>query len=301
MNFTLGVFAGSGIENERASEGAEVVRVHAHNTIQTPFGPPAGDVTEYNWKGVRVLRMNRHGPGHGVAPHNLPWQANCWALIRLGANAVVGVSAVGSLRPNIRPGQLVIPHQLVTFVQGRPTSFFLEEDKVVTHINGADPFDLGLCQLLAESARSAKVSYHSGTNYICIQGPEFSTRLASKFYRDALGCDTIGMTNHPEWALFREGQCPYAALQIVTDWDSCVPEGEKSQEVSHAMVVQQMQAYGQRAWQVIDYLVGHPHLFELGDCSSRKALEGAVATPEEFWSDSGHQKMRFLKWINARR
>ena len=186
--------------------------------VRTPFGDPSGPVTLGELGSTRFYFLPRHGPFHQLAPHRVNYRANVYALKLLGARQIVSVSAVGSLQEHIRPGDLVLPDQFIDRSHSRATTFF-EDDSIVAHVSLADPTDAALSACLGEAAGRCGVQVHHSGTYVCIEGPQFSTRAESRFFRQ-MGADVVGMTNLPEARLSREAELPYASCCLVTDYDS---------------------------------------------------------------------------------
>jgi 5'-methylthioadenosine phosphorylase len=209
---SIGVIGGSGLYSMEQMTGVEEVNVH------TPFGAPSDVITVGNVAGVSMAFLPRHGRGHRLSPSEIPVRANIWALKSLGVEWVISVSAVGSLRADIAPRDLIIPDQLFDRTKSRVNSFF--EQGLVVHCTFADPFCPTLSRLLLDAARSLLgVHVHSGGTYVCMEGPLFSTKAESKVYRQ-LGMDIIGMTALPEAKLAREAELCYATIACATDYDS---------------------------------------------------------------------------------
>jgi 5'-methylthioadenosine phosphorylase len=228
---TIGVIGGSGLYHMEGMTDVEEVRV------TTPFGDPSDVITIGNVSGVPMAFLPRHGRGHRINPTEIPVRANIWALKSLGVEWVISVSAVGSLREEIAPRDLVIPDQLFDRTKSRVNSFF--EGGLVVHCTFADPFCPELSNLLLDSARAlGDVNVHSGGTYVCMEGPLFSTRAESNVYRK-LGMDIIGMTALPEAKLAREAELCYATIACATDYD-CWHESEES--VTVQMVVNNLGA-----------------------------------------------------------
>ena len=227
----VGVIGGSGLyEMEGLSDVTEV-------SIETPFGLPSDDLVIGTLDGVRVAFLPRHGRGHRLSPSELPSQANVYALRALGATHLISVSAVGSLREEYAPRDVVIPDQLLDRTKGvRPASFF--GDGVVVHIAFAEPFCPETSAIVAESARRAGANLHVGGTLVVMEGPQFSTKAESHFYRQ-IGAHLIGMTALPEAKLAREAEMCYCTLAMVTDYD-CWHEAEES--VTADLVVANVQA-----------------------------------------------------------
>jgi 5'-methylthioadenosine phosphorylase len=206
----VGVIGGSGLYD---FEGLTDVR---WRRVRTPFGDPSDEYCEGRFQGRRVVFLPRHGRGHRLMPSELNFRANIWGLKALGVEWVVSISAVGSLREAIQPLHLVIPDQFFDFTRRRVSSFF--GDGIVAHVGMAEPVCPDLAAALDKAARQAGAVVHRGGTYLCIEGPQFSTRAESRVYR-SWGMDVIGMTNMPEAKLAREAELCYATLALVTDYD----------------------------------------------------------------------------------
>jgi 5'-methylthioadenosine phosphorylase len=216
---TIGVIGGSGLYLMETMTNVKEIKV------ETPFGDPSDVIAVGEVSGVSMAFLPRHGRGHRLSPTEIPARANIWALKSLGVEWVISVSAVGSLREDIAPRDLVIPNQLFDRTKSRVNSFF--EGGMVVHCTFADPFCPTLSGLLLESARNlGDVTVHEGGTYVCMEGPLFSTRAESNVYRK-LGMDIIGMTALPEAKLAREAELCYATIACVTDYD-CWHESEAS-------------------------------------------------------------------------
>ena len=223
---TVGVIGGSGLYQMEGLEEVEEV------TLATPFGAPSDTITLGTLEGVRVAFLPRHGRGHRLTPTEVPSRANIYALKSLGVTAIISVSAVGSLREDYAPLDLVIPDQLFDRTKLRPGSFF--EGGLVAHVSFAEPFCPSLSGLLYDAAvQLGDVKAHRGGTYVCIEGPLFSTKAESRIYRQ-WGCDIIGMTALPEAKLAREAEIHYATIAAVTDYDVW---HESEQPVTVEMVV----------------------------------------------------------------
>jgi 5'-methylthioadenosine phosphorylase len=184
--------------------------------VSTPFGDPSDALIIGTLVGARVAFLPRHGRGHRLTPTEVPYRANIYALKSLGVEHVISVSACGSLREHLHPGEVVIPHQLVDMTKKRETTFFGRG--LVAHIGVADPFCWGLSELLADAVAAAGGTVHRGGRFITIEGPRFSTKGESHLYR-AWGMDIIGMTTSPEAFLACEAEMCYAVMAHVTDYD----------------------------------------------------------------------------------
>ena len=225
----LGVIGGSGVYQV---EGVEAVAEHA---LETPFGPPSDAVVETRISGRTVFFLPRHGRGHRYLPSEVNYRGNVHALKQLGVTHVLAVSAVGSMREEIRPGHMVVPDQLFDRTKGvRPSTFFGEG--IAGHVVFADPFCDELRGVALDAARACEAQVHDGGTYVCMEGPQFSTRAESHFYRGAVDASVIGMTGLPEAKLAREAEMCYAMLAMSTDYD-CWHEEEEDVSVEAVLAV----------------------------------------------------------------
>jgi 5'-methylthioadenosine phosphorylase len=206
----IGVIGGSGLYE---LEGLTDVR---WRRVRTPFGDPSDEYCTGVFEGRPVIFLPRHGRGHRLTPTELNFRANIWGLKSLGAEWVVSISAVGSMKESIHPLDLVIPSQFFDATKRRVSSFF--GDGIVAHVGMADPVCPTVAAALEKAARATGASVHRGGTYICIEGPQFSSKAESRIYR-GWGVDVIGMTNMPEAKLAREAELCYATLALVTDYD----------------------------------------------------------------------------------
>ena len=218
--------------------------------LETPFGKPSDALITGRLSGVRVAFLPRHGRGHKIAPHELPFRANIHAMKQLGMECVVGISAVGSMKESIRPGDLVLVDQFLDRTRGRTEESTFFGGGCVAHAHFADPVWEPLRQLALEAARMSGATVHDGGTYVCMEGPAFSTRAESRMYR-SFGVDVIGMTNLQEAKLAREAEIAYTTIALATDYD-CWHESEE--DVSVAAVVQVLKQNVERAKQVIQNL-----------------------------------------------
>jgi 5'-methylthioadenosine phosphorylase len=208
----LGVIGGSGFYHMPGLSDVEELRV------STPFGDPSDAIRAGTLEGRRVAFLARHGRAHTILPGELPQRANFWALKSLGVSTVLAVSAVGSLREDYRPGDLVVPDQLIDRTRAaRPSTFF--GDGIVAHVGFAEPFCPPLSEAVSAAAKAGGATVHAGGAYVCIEGPAFGTRAESHLYRQ-WGASLVGMTALPEAKLAREAEMHYALLAAVTDYDA---------------------------------------------------------------------------------
>ena len=206
----VGIIGGSGLYDVDGVKNAH------YEEIETPFGFPSGPLLVGKMSGIPVAFLARHGKGHHILPMEINFPANIWAMASFDVDRIISISAVGSLREAYEPGHIVLPDQFFDHTRERRKTFY--GNGIVGHISLADPVCQGLRNALAEEARELDYQIHNGGTYICIQGPNFSTRAESNLYR-AWGMDIIGMTNVPEVNLACEmGMC-YATMAVVTDYD----------------------------------------------------------------------------------
>ncbi len=269
MQAELGVIGGSGLYRMPDLEDIEEVR------LTTPFGDPSDTITIGTLHGMRVAFLPRHGRAHQHSPSRVPARANFWALKSLGVRWIVSVSAVGSLREEMRPLDFVVPDQVVDRTVRRTRSFFDEEGPVV-HVALDEPFCPELRSVLVQAAVAAGPRVHDHGTYICIEGPQFSTKAESKLYR-SWGMDIIGMTAMPEVRLAREAEICFAILALVTDYDVWHSAEEP---VSVAVVLQRLQQNVEAAQRTLRELI--PRLRELpSQCTCHSALQYAIVTRPE--------------------
>jgi 5'-methylthioadenosine phosphorylase len=227
MKHTLAVIGGSGLyEIEGLKDVTEV-------KVETPFGDPSDLVVKGTLGETTLLFLPRHGRGHRVPPHQINYRANLWALKKLGATHLVSISAVGSMKEEIVPGHLVVVDQFIDLTKRRISTFF--EDGVAAHVVFADPVCEHLAASLANAAEKAGGTVHRGGTYVCMEGPQFSTRAESRVYR-SWGVSVIGMTGMPEAKLAREAELPYALMALATDYD-CWHESEEDVSVEAVLAV----------------------------------------------------------------
>ncbi len=217
-NALVGVMGGSGLYEMEALEDVQEWQV------ETPFGPPSDAIMTGRVDGVAVAFLARHGRGHRLIPSEIPYRANVFALKTLGVRYLISLSAVGSLRQDLRPLDMVLPDQFIDLTRRRESTFF--GTGAVAHVSMAQPVCAQLADVLARAVVVAGLPQeqrlHRGGTYVCIEGPQFSTMAESHWYR-SMGASVIGMTNMPEAKLAREAQMAYASLAMVTDYDCWNP------------------------------------------------------------------------------
>lgn len=223
----IGVIGGSGLYK---MEGLEVIE---KKNLSTPFGNPSDSFIIGSLDGADVVFLPRHGTGHRILPSDLNFRANIYGMKELGAEWIISVSAVGSMKENLYPGDIVIPDQFFDRTKKRINTFF--GDGVVAHVPFADPVCPDLSSILFKAGEKIGAKIHKGGTYLCIEGPQFSTRAESKTYR-AWGVDIIGMTNIPEAKLAREAEICYATVALVTDFD-CWHESEEDVKIDAVLEI----------------------------------------------------------------
>ncbi len=263
----VGVIGGSGLYEMEDLTDVEEIR------IDTPFGAPTDAFTIGKLGGVPVAFLPRHGRGHRISPSELPFRANIYAFKLLGVESIIAVSAVGSLREDYAPLDIVVPDQIHDRTKGRVPSFFT--DGIVAHVGVADPFCPALSEHLFQTAKGVAPRVHKGGTYVCIEGPQFSTKAESRVYRQ-LGMDIIGMTAIPEAKLAREAEICYGALAMVTDYDVWHESGET---VTAEMVVQNLLKNVATAKEVLRRAI--PSMPSLSSCQCHKALTDALVTDSQ--------------------
>ena len=261
----IGVIGGTGLYDADALDGAQQI------PVKSPFGEPSGPVTTGMVGGVRFTFLARHGAGHRIPPGAVNYRANIDVLKRCGVTDLVSISAIGSLREEYAPGDLVIADQLIDRTLCRERSFFGEG--LVAHVGLADPTCARLSALVAQAAEKGGAKVHRGGCYVAIEGPQFSTRAESRMYRD-WGADVIGMTAMPEARLAREAELPYALLATVTDYDCWRESGE---EADVAAILAVLRENGDKARAALDELASAlPETREPSPVDT--ALDGAIIT-----------------------
>ena len=261
----LGFIGGSGLyEIESLSDRREI-------EISTPFGYPSDAIVQGSLGGVQVAFLPRHGRGHRITPTEIPARANIYALKSLGVRMVVSVSAVGSLKEEIAPLDLVIPDQIIDRTRQRQSTFF--GDGLVAHVGFADPFCPDLREVALEAVPEG-LNVHNGGTYVVMEGPQFSTRAESALYR-SWGASVIGMTALPEAKLAREAEMCYLTLAFATDYDVW---HETEEEVSVELVVQNLMRNVESAREMITTLTGLVDGSRSRSCGCGRALEAAIIT-----------------------
>jgi 5'-methylthioadenosine phosphorylase len=277
----IGVIGGSGLYDIEGLSDVKEVR------LETPFGEPS-DAYIYGKLGDKeVYFLPRHGRGHVYLPSEVPYRANIYGFKMLGVDCIISVSAVGSMKEEIKPGDFVIVTQYFDRTKNRPSTFF--GNGIVAHI----PFDKPTCPLLNEIVYKACVEegipVHKEGTYICIEGPQFSTKAESKIYR-SWGVDVIGMTNIPEAKLAREAEIPYSAVALATDYDVW-KEGE---EVNVEKVLATMARNVENAKRMLKRVIETIRPEDIENSPAKTALVGAIQTKPEYISEEVKKRLWLL-------
>lgn len=255
----IGIFGGTGIYDSGLLKEAKEV------TIDTPFGKTSDSITVGIFKGKKIAFMPRHGKKHTIPPHMINYRANIWAFKELGVKRIIAPSAVGSLKEELTPGQFVLPSQFLDFTKSRKGS--LSEEGRVIHISVADPFCPEIQSAILRAAKTQNIAIHKDCTYVCIEGPRFSTKAESLFFRST-GADIIGMTLVPECQLAREAQICYASISTVTDYDVWAEKPVTAKEV--------METLSKNAENTKRLLTSIPdEIPQVRSCSCAKALDEA--------------------------
>ena len=260
----VGVIGGSGLYQMKDLKILEKI------PVETPFGSPSAELVRGELQGTQMIFLPRHGAGHAIPPSEINFRANIFALKKMGVARIVSVSAVGSMKEHIPPGDFVVPDQFIDRTVRRVSTFFTEG--IVGHVGFADPICPEVAKSLAGSAKVVGGRVHEGGTYICIEGPQFSSRAESNLYRQ-WGVDIIGMTNVTEAKLAREAGICYATLALVTDYDCWKVEEEA---VTLEAVLEIMHKNVERAQAVIKTLA--PRLTGERTCSCGSAALNAIVT-----------------------
>lgn len=265
----IGIIGGSGLYKMEALKDVEEVQ------IDTPFGPPSDALIVGTLAGAKVAFLARHGRNHTLLPSELPFRANIYAMKQLGVEYLISASAVGSLKEEAKPLDMVVPDQFIDRTKNRVSTFFGEG--IVAHIAFGDPICQQLANVVADAVASLNldgVNLHRGGTYICMEGPAFSTKAESHLYR-SWGATVIGMTNLPEAKLAREAEIAYTTLALVTDYDCWHPDHDS---VTVEMIIDNLQRNAINAQKVIQETVRriteNPFVSE-----AHSALKYAILTP----------------------
>ncbi|MGQ9869712.1 S-methyl-5'-thioadenosine phosphorylase [Leptodesmis sp.] len=280
----IGIIGGSGLYKMEALKDVEEIQV------ETPFGQPSDVVIVGTLDGVRVAFLARHGRYHHLLPSELPFRANIYAMKSIGVKYLISASAVGSLKAEAKPLDMVVPDQFIDRTKNRISTFFGEG--VVAHIAFGDPVCPQLAKILADAVESLQltdVTLHRGGTYVCMEGPAFSTKAESHLYR-SWGATVIGMTNLPEAKLAREAEIAYATLALVTDYDCWHPDHDS---VTVDMVIANLQRNAVNAQKVIQETVRRLAAAP-PESDAHSALKYAILTPLDKISAEAKERLSLL-------
>ncbi len=286
----LGIIGGSGLY--RIDNLENIVEF----SLDTPYGKPSNKFLIGTLFGIEVVFLARHGENHTLNPSEIPYQANIWALRALNVRWLISASAVGSLKENIKPCDIVIPDQFIDRTHQRPLTFFT--NGVVAHISMANPFCENLSQILSEETEkllTKEKKLHLGGTYLAMEGPAFSTRAESNLYKD-WGCSIIGMTNHTEARLAKEAEIAYSSLSMVTDYDCW---NQNCEDVSVEMIIENLQENANFAKSIISALAERISLSRPSS-SFHDSLKDALVTQKEHVPDTTKNKINLFTnkyWI----
>jgi 5'-methylthioadenosine phosphorylase len=276
----IGIIGGSGLYRIEGLERTERV------VVSTPFGEPSDALIVGTLTGVKVAFLPRHGEGHRIGPAEIPARANIYALKSLGVERIISVSAVGSLREEIRPLDVVVPAQLIDWTRGRCSTFFT--DGIVAHVSLAEPFCPVLSRLIVEASGMLGVRAHRGGTYLVMEGPQFSTGAESRLYR-SWGADIIAMTALPEAKLAREAEMCYATIAFVTDYDCWHPHHES---VTTEMILTNLHRGIDTVKGILKLLL--PSIAQDRDCACASALKGAIVTDAKCIPEKKKSELRLI-------
>ncbi len=276
----IGVIGGSGLYKIEGIEKIEEI------SIFTPFGQPSGNFITGKLAGIDVVFLPRHGKDHAISPTEINYRANIFGMKKLGAQAIISVSACGSLKEELKPMDFVVPDQFVDLTKHRKTSFF--EGGVVGHVSVADPFSPELRKILIDAAHELKLTVHTKGTYVNMEGPQFSTRAESNLYR-SWGMDIIGMTTATEAKLAREAEVSYATLAAVTDYDCW---RESTEDVTVEMVVANLHKNVENAKKILKLAL--PRAGALTKFSASDARQHAIMTAAHAIPENKKRELEFL-------
>ncbi|MBU4376870.1 MAG: S-methyl-5'-thioadenosine phosphorylase [Candidatus Omnitrophica bacterium] len=265
----IGIIGGSGLYD------IEGIKNKKMKKLSTPFGEPSDEYMLGELEGKEVVFLPRHNRSHSVLPTDLNYRANIYGMKKLGVERIISISAVGSLRENLKPLDMVVPDQFVDRTnQARRSTFF--GDGIVAHVSFADPVCRNLCDVVYNAGKKCGAAVHKGGTYINMEGPPFSTRAESILYR-SWGMDIIGMTNMAEAKLAREAEMCFATLAMVTDYDCWYAKGHE--DVNMDMVINNMKKNVEMAKAIIKKIVSD--MPEARECECGSSLKHAIVTPND--------------------
>ncbi|WP_148701997.1 S-methyl-5'-thioadenosine phosphorylase [Candidatus Nitrososphaera evergladensis] len=258
----IGIIGGTGVYDSGLFSDKKEIKVH------TPYGEPSDLITIGEYAGRKVAFLPRHGRGHRIPPHMINFRANIWALKQLGVKRIIAPSAVGSLGFDYKPGHIALPDQFIDFTKKREYTFY--DGGQVAHVSMADPFCPEIRDVAAQVIERLKFPFQPKATYVCIEGPRFSTRAESKFFRDVMKADIIGMTLVPEVTLAREAEICYLSVATVTDYDVWAEIPVTSKEI-----IETLHKNVEKTKKLVAELIPAVPL-ERTKCACGNALEGSL-------------------------
>lgn len=276
----IGMIGGSGLYEMEQLELLERVQ------LDTPFGKPSDEFVVGRLSGREVVFLARHGKGHRILPSEINYRANIWGMKKLGVGQILSVSAVGSLKDEIEPGHLVFPDQFIDRTCHRQSTFFGEG--IVAHVGFGNPVCKIMRERLSQASKMLGFQHHSQGTYVCMEGPQFSTKAESNLYR-SWNADIIGMTNLTEAKLAREAQICYATIALATDYDCWHPDHDS---VTTDQVLKTLFSNIEKAKKLVVQAAGM--LPEQRDCGCATALRSAIATNKSMLSDAVQKRLELI-------
>ena len=282
MTVKLGIIGGSGLYDFAEMESKKWLP-----RIKGPFGMPSDDILYGKINEVEIYFLPRHGRNHNYSPSNVPFRANIDALKRLGCNDVISISAVGSLRENLKPGTFVLVDQFIDRTFARKKTFF--DQHIVAHVSMAKPICIKTAKLVKEAAKKTSIDLILGGTYLAMEGPQFSSYAESMIYR-SWNCDVIGMTNMPEAKLAREAEIAYATIAMVTDYDCWHPDHDA---VTVESIIKVLNTNSLNAKNLLKNIIKN-----ISKCDwdwndpAYSSLEYALITPEEARPQNAKKKLQ---------
>ncbi|MEM3382550.1 MAG: S-methyl-5'-thioadenosine phosphorylase [Nitrososphaerales archaeon] len=256
----IGIIGGTGVYDPGLLEDSREIKVY------TPYGKPSDLITIGFFKGRKIAFIPRHAKGHQIPPHKINFRANIWSLKQLGVTRIIAPAAVGSLKEELKPGDIIIPDQFIDRTAGRASSFY--DGGQVCHISMADPFCPELTEIAFNTGKDLGLSIHKGGTCIVIQGPRFSTKAESKLYR-SWGADIINMTIVPECVLAREAEICYVPIATITDYDVW-----KERLVSVDEIMKTLKGNVDKTRKLLEAMI--PRIPEERSCICKNALKDAL-------------------------
>jgi 5'-methylthioadenosine phosphorylase len=284
----IGIIGGTGLGDElaRQIDNAEL------RDIETPFGKPSTRIMVGRIGKKKIAFLNRHGEGHKLSPSEVPFAANIFALKKLGVHTVIGSGAVGSLREEIKPGDLVVVDQFIDKTFKRTTTFF--DGYGAVHCEMAEPVCGRLRRVLCDTSKKIDVRTHSAGTYVCMEGPQFSMRAESLMHR-ACGGDLIGMTAMPEAKLAREAQMCYGLIALPSDYDCWRPhKAAEDKQTLLKEIISNLQTATENCLKLIKAVLNDDSKLVCEDCCCRKSLELAVWTEQSKIRPADKEKLKVL-------